>query len=119
VPEGRAGILELEHRWRLRLAEIEVALVPPFVVGELVVRREEGMRLAVALDLRDLVEALAVRPRLGVLPVDGLAREGLDEGEHATVREVAVVGDGEHLPAGLLLVRAHPLPQITWVVAAQ
>lgn len=27
--------------------------------------------------------------------------------------------DGEHLATGLLLVASHPLPKVTWVVAAQ
>jgi hypothetical protein len=48
-------VLELEHLGFLSYAHVEVALVPALEVGELVVRREERMRLAVALDLRGLV----------------------------------------------------------------
>ena len=57
----------------LSSAEVEVALVPDLEVGELVVRRQERMRLAVALDLRDFVEPLPLRARLDVLARDALA----------------------------------------------
>ena len=72
VLQRRAGIFEFEHLLRLRHAAVEVALVPDLVVGELVVRREEGMRLAVALHLRRLVEPLPLRALLGILAVDRL-----------------------------------------------
>ena len=70
--------------------------------GELVVRREVGVRLAGPLGLGRLVERLPPGARLGVALVDLLA-EGLDHREHDAVAQVAVVGDGEHLAAGLLL----------------
>ena len=35
-----------------------------------------------------------------------------DDGEHQAVAQIAVVGDGEHAAAGLLLVGAHPFPQL-------
>ena len=89
------------------------------IVGELVVGRQERVGLAIALDLRHLVEPLPARPRLGILAVDRLAGERLDDGEHAAVAQVAVVGDGQHVAAGLLLVGGHPLPQVAGVVAAQ
>ena len=119
VLERRAGVLELEHLRLLEFAEVEVALVPALEVGELVVGREERMRLAVALDLRGFVEALPLRAGLGILAVDLLAGERLDDREHAAVAQVAVVRDGEHVAAGLLLVRGHPLPQVAGIVAAQ
>ncbi len=80
VLERGAGIFEFEHLLFLRGADVEIAFVPRLVVGELVVRREEGMRLAVALRLRGLVEPLPFRARLGILAVDGFA-EGLDDRE--------------------------------------
>ena len=58
VLQRRAGILELEHLRLLQLAQVEIALVPALEIGELVVRRQERMGLAIALDLRRLVEAL-------------------------------------------------------------
>ena len=82
---------------------VEIAEVPALEVGELVVRRQERMRLAVALGLRGLVEPLPSCPLLGILPVDRLA-EGLDDGEHQAVAQIAVVRDGQHAAAGLLLV---------------
>ena len=115
--ERRARVLVLQHVPLLQLAEIEVALVPPLEAGELVVRREERMRLAVPLDLRGLVDALPARPGLGVLPVDRPAGERLDDGKHPAVAEVPVVGDREDLAAGLLLVGRHPLPEVPRVVA--
>ena len=77
------------------------------------------MGLAVALDLRGFVEPLPARAVLGVLPVDRLAGEGLDDREHAAVAEVAVVRDGEHVAAGLLLVGRHPFPEVAGIVAAE
>ena len=47
--ERGSRVLVLQHVSLLQLAEIEVALVPPFEAGKLVVRREERMRLAVPL----------------------------------------------------------------------
>ena len=87
-------------------------------VGELVVGREERVGLAVALDLRRFVEPLPLRPHRGVFAIDGLAGERLDQREHAPVAQVAVVRDGEHVAAGLVLVRLHPPPEVAGVVAA-
>ena len=67
---------------------------------------------------RGLVEPLPLARVLRILPVHRLAGERFDDREHAAVAEVAVVGDGEHAAAGLLLVGGHPLPQVAWVVAA-
>ena len=77
------------------------------------------MCLAVALDLRRLVETLPLRARLGILAVDRLARAGLDDREHAAVGQIAVVRDGQHVAAGLVLVGRHPSPQVARVVAAE
>ena len=75
VLQRRARILELEHLRLLQLAQVEIALVPALEVGELVVRREEGMGLAVALDLRRFVEPLPLGARFGIFAVDRLAGE--------------------------------------------
>ena len=75
VLQRRARILELQHLRLLGYAQVEVALVPALEIGELVVGREEGMGLAVALDLRRFVEALPLGARLGIFAVDRLAGE--------------------------------------------
>ena len=94
--QRRAGILVLEHLRFLQFAQIEVALVPALEIGELVVRRQVRVRLAVALDLGRFVEPLPFGARLGVLAVDRLAGEGFDYREHAPVGKIAVMGDGKH-----------------------
>ena len=53
-----AGIFVLQHLVLLGRGQVEVALIPGLIIGELVVRREEGMRFAVTLDLGDLVQRL-------------------------------------------------------------
>ena len=45
--------------------------------------------------------------------------ERLDDREHRAVAQVAVVRDGEHAAAGLLLVGVHPFPQVDGIGAAQ
>ena len=77
------------------------------------------MRLPIALDLRRLVQALPLRARFGIFAIDRLAGEGLDDREHPAVREIAVMGDREHAPAGLVLVGRQPFPQIARIVAAE
>ncbi len=66
VLERRAGIFKFEHVLRLRHAAVEVALVPDLEVGELIIGREVGMRLAGALGLGDLVEPLPLGARLHI-----------------------------------------------------
>jgi hypothetical protein len=73
--------------------------------------------LAVPLDLGGLVQRLPFGPRLGVSRVHLPTREGLFEREHDAVAEVAVVGDRQHPPPGLVLVQRHPIPQIDRIVA--
>ena len=89
--QGFASVFALQHVIGLRLAEIEVSGVPGFVVGKGVIRGEQGVGFAVALDLRDLVHRLpagafldigVVEFAAGVLPVDR---------EHQAVRQVAIV----------------------------
>ena len=75
--QGGAGILELEHLWLLQFAQIEVALIPALEIGELVVRRQVRVCLAVTLDLGRFVEALPFGARLGVFAVDRLAGEAI------------------------------------------
>ncbi len=69
------------------------------------------MRFALTLGLDGLEQRLPAgarfRPFLGgILPIKGR------ELEHAPVREVAVVRNGEHGAAGLLLPVLHPLPEV-------
>ena len=76
------------------------------------------MRLAVALDLGDLVERLPARAGLGIGAVEVPAGEGVDHREHAPVGEIAVMRDRQHLAAGPLLVGGQPAPEVLGVVAA-
>ncbi len=81
------------------------------VAGELVVGRQQGMRLRLSLALLDLDQALVAvtgrcpgrvdRPPGGVVDVDRI---------HPAVADVGVVRDREQLVARLAL-RVHPLPQ--------
>ena len=119
VLERRARVFELQHLGLLELGQVEIALVPALEIGELVVGRQEGVGLAVALDLRRFVEALPLGAGLGIFAVDRLAGERLDDRKHAAVGEIAVVGDGEHVAAGLVLVGCHPFPQVARIVAAR
>ena len=116
-PQRRASVLVLEHLVRLELAEVQVALVPDLVVGELVVRRQERVGLAVSLDLGDLVERLPLDAFLRPRAVVGFAGERIRHREHDTVAEVAVVRDRQDPPAGLVLVGLQPLPQVALVRA--
>ena len=95
--ETGASVFVLQHFRLLQLGQVEVALVPSLEAGELVIRRQEGMRLAVALDLRHLVDRLESRPRLRIFASQAAAVE-IDQREHAPVGQVAVVRNGEHLP---------------------
>ena len=117
VLERRARVLELQHLRLLRLGKVEVALVPALEIGELVVGRQQGMGFAVALHLGSLIEHLPAGALLGILAIDLLAGEGLDDREHRAVAQIAVVGDGENLAAGLVLVVLQPFPEIARIVA--
>ena len=118
VLQGRPRVLEFEHRRLLGFAQVQVALVPTLVVGELVVGREERMRLAVALDLRGLVQRFPTHAALGVRAINRLAGERLDDREHAAVAQVAVVRESKHLAAGLRFGLGHPFPQVAGIVTA-
>ena len=61
--------------------------------------------------------AAPTRALLGILAVEPLA-ESLDHGEHRAIAQIAVVRDGQHAAAGLLLVGLHPFPQLDRIVAA-
>ena len=97
VLERGTRILELQHLRLLHFREVEVALVPTLEVRELVVRRKERMRFAVAFDLRDFVERLPTHAILCICAIDLLAGERLDDREHAAVAQITVVRDGEDL----------------------
>src|SRR5215510_13146278 len=77
------------------------------------------MRLAVTLDLRDLVERLPTPAALGVGSINRRAGERLDDREHAAVAQVAVVRQSQHLATGLRFGLGHPLPQVARIVAAK
>src|ERR1051325_223048 len=77
------------------------------------------MSFTVALGLSGLIEPLPLCALFRVLLIDRLPGKGFDDGEHPTVAEVAVVRNGKHAAAGLLLVRCHPFPQIPRVVATE
>ena len=110
-------IFPLDHAGLFRHAG-EVGLVPFLEVGELVGGGERGVRLAVALDLGDLVHRLPARPRLGPFAGQRIAEKRLER-EHPAVRQIAVVGDGEQRAAGLRLPRRHPVPEILRVLAVE
>ena len=79
-----------------------------------------GMRLAVALDLRRPRRAAPTAPASRRTRwSNGLPVKASMSGNMHAVAEVAVVRDGQHLAAGLLLVGGHPLPQVARVVAAE
>ena len=98
---------------RLRLPLSQV-----LVVGELVVRRQERVRFAVSLDLGRLVERLPLRPGICVLAGQRLLGDRVDHREHEPIRQVAVVGDGQNIAAGLVLVGLEKLPEILRIRAA-
>src|SRR5262245_7392352 len=77
------------------------------------------MRLPRALGLGGLIQALPASALLDVGAVDASPRERLDHREHRAIAQIAVVGDGEYAPAGLLFVGGHPLPKIARIVAAE
>ena len=97
VLKRRARILEFEHLRLFLHAIVEIAFVPAFEVGELVVRRKEWMRLAVAFDLRDFIQRLPAHAILGVFAVDLLPCERLDDREHDAVAQIAVMSESEHV----------------------
>src|SRR5580704_13986947 len=76
------------------------------------------MRLSVALNLCDLIDTFPYRTDLGILTVDRLPRERFNNGKHAPVTQIAVMCDGQYMPAGLSLIATHPLPQVPGIVAA-
>ena len=77
------------------------------------------MGLSITLDLRHLIEALPFLPGLGIFCIQRLAAiEVIGLGEHHAVREIAVVRNGEDLPAGLVFIHLQPRPQRAGVGAA-
>src|SRR4030095_15353159 len=77
------------------------------------------MCLAVALDLRRLIERLPTHAVLSVVAINALAGERLDDRKHAAIAQVAIVGEGGPLAAGLLGGVGQPLPQVAGIVATQ
>ena len=82
------------------------------VAGELVVRRQQGMRFRLSLALLDLDQALVAVARGGPGGVDRPSGGVVDvDRVHPAVAHVGVVRDGEQLVARLAL-RVHPVPQV-------
>src|SRR4029079_6093799 len=73
VLQGRPYILELQHLAGLGDAAIEIAEIPSLKIGKLVVGRQEGMRLTVALRLGGLVKTLPTSALFGVVAIELLA----------------------------------------------
>jgi hypothetical protein len=118
VLQRLAGVFVGKHLGRLRLGHIEVAGIPGLVVGEGVVGREQGMSLAITLDLRRLVHRLPLRPLLDVGRIQRAAGVLRIDREHEAVGEVAVVRERQHRAAGRRLVVLQPLVEVERIGAA-
>src|SRR6185369_3219860 len=118
VFECRTDVLEFQHFRLLHLGQVEIALVPTLEIGELVVRRKKWMGLAIALDLRGLIERLPARPVLRIFAVDPFAIERLDDWKHPAVTQIAVVCQRKNLRAGFFLDHRHPFPEIARIWTA-
>ena len=117
--QRRARVLVLQHRLLFRHAHVEVELVPELVAGELVVRREELVRLAVALDLRHLVERLPLaRASSAYSLVIGLPVNESISGNMMPFDRLPLCAIARTSTAGVLLVGLQPLPEILRIVAA-
>jgi hypothetical protein len=115
--QRRARVLEGKLRAVIG-ASPEVGDVPGLVVGELVVGREQGVRLAVALVLGDLEQRLPARASRSVLGAERLAPHRLDR-EHLAAAEVRVVRNHEHTASRLVFVRGEIPPQALRVAAVE
>ncbi len=86
-------------------------------VGELVVRRQDRVRLRRALGLRDLHHRLVAQALRRVVGGHRGARE-VDQREHLAVADVRVVGDGQRLDAAGAL-GVQKVPEVLRVVRIQ
>src|ERR1700722_2836111 len=77
------------------------------------------MGLTIPFDLCSFVERLPTGAILGVFAVDPLAGERLDDRKHAAVAQIAVMRQRKNLRAGFFLAHRHPLPEVTWIGAAE
>ena len=116
--ERRARVLERELALVLGrgFVDVEVAEIPGLEVGKFVVRREERMRLAVALHLGHLDDRLVPRASLAVGAIEGPPLGVLD-GEHAAVAQIGIVRNREDAAPGLRLVALHEGPEIFGAIA--
>ena len=114
--QGAPDIFVGQHPLFLGGAAADVVPVPGFEVGELVQRGQQGMGFAVALDLGDFDNRLPAGAQFRVGPVDRTAvnRSGR---EHHAVGKVWIVGNGNHLAAGLGFVTGERAPQVPGVEA--
>ena len=97
----------------------KVNVPPAFEIGEFVGRREEGMRLAVALDLRHLHERLVADARLGIGPVHGLSFVGLRREHEARAQVAGCAGWPAPEPPVFVRVGVHVLPQVRRILAVE
>ena len=109
--ERRPSILVLQHPVFFRDTARRIALVPILEVGELILRRQHRMRLAVALDLGNFIDRFPATSGFRIAPVDRRPFEGLDR-EHRSVRPVTVMRDRQDLAIRLFLVGGQIAPQI-------
>ena len=86
-------------------------IAPRFVLGELIVGRKGPQGLAVALDLGHFDDRLDGRPDPGVVAGQRFAFV-VDGSEHVATAEIAVVGNGDGIAAGLLPVALEVSPQV-------
>ncbi len=111
--QRRAGVGTGIHVGRAGGGERQVAELPPLhpEACHLVIGREEGVGLAIALDLGNLDHRLGRSAPCGIFGGHGRA-VGHGHLEHQPVRDIRIVRDGQHLAAGLLFIAGHVVPQL-------
>ena len=111
--QGFANIFAGEHVRSLGFVAQQVADLPAgnAEASELVIRRKERMRFAVALDLGDLDHRLQPGAALGIGRRHWPTAR-LRQFEHQAVGQVRVVRDRQHPPAGRHLIGFHVVPDL-------
>ena len=116
--EGRAGILILQHLRRLRSVTGDIAGIPGLEVGELIIGRQERVRLFVTLHLRDFMQRLPTNTFLCVFAGHRFAL-GRKFAEHQAVRQVAVMRYRKRLATGLFFIPREIIPELFRVGAVK
>lgn len=80
-----AGVFTAQHLWGLGLAQVQIAGIPGFVIGKFVIRAQNRMGLAIALDLGDLVQRFPFCAGGDIGLVDHIAGKALVSGKHDPV----------------------------------